>query len=73
MIIYAQNYFNQVPSYIRKGKDVKVDVAKKHIKVSHKDEAGQWKVVIDEDLTWEVNKEDSMWTLNPAENIHVCL
>lgn len=65
------NNLLQVPSYIRKGRDVKVDVAKKHIKVSHKDDKGQWNVVVDGDLTWEVNKEDSMWTLNPGEKIHV--
>jgi len=61
----------QVPSYIKKGRDVKVDVTKKHIKVAHKDEQGQFNTVVDGDLCWEVNKEDSMWTLNPGENVHV--
>lgn len=61
----------QVPSYIRKGRDVKVDMSKKHVKVSHKDETGQFKVVVDGGLTWEVQTEESMWTLNPGENVHV--
>ena len=60
-----------MPSYIKKGRDVKVDVTKKHIKVAHKDEQGQFYTVVDGDLCWEVNKEDSMWTLNPGENVHV--
>ena len=50
---------------------MKVDVTKKHIKVAHKDEQGQFYTVVDGDLCWEVNKEDSMWTLNPGENVHV--
>ncbi|XP_060553201.1 nudC domain-containing protein 3-like [Ruditapes philippinarum] len=62
-----------VPSYIRKGRDVKVDISKKHVKVAHKDENGQFKVVIDGDLTWEVQKDESMWTLNPGENVHVSI
>ena len=41
------------------------------MKVAHKDESGQLKVVIDGDLTWEVQKDESMWTLNPGENVHV--
>ncbi|XP_045213540.1 nudC domain-containing protein 3-like isoform X2 [Mercenaria mercenaria] len=61
----------KVPSYIRKGRDVKVDISKKHVKVAHKDESGQYKVVIDGDLTWEVHKDESMWTLNPGENVHI--
>ncbi|ELU02878.1 hypothetical protein CAPTEDRAFT_20882, partial [Capitella teleta] len=30
-------------------------------------------VIVDEDLTWEVNREDSMWSLVPGEHIHVNL
>ncbi|KAL4240886.1 protein localization to pericentriolar material [Mactra antiquata] len=61
----------KVPDYIRKGRDAKVDIGKKHLKVSYKDDTGQWKMIIDGDLTWEVQKDECMWTLNPGDNIHI--
>ncbi|XP_052266202.1 nudC domain-containing protein 3-like isoform X2 [Dreissena polymorpha] len=61
----------KVPSFIRKGRDVQVDIAKKHVKVVHKDDQGQWRVAVNGDLPWEINKEECMWTLNPGENIHI--
>ncbi|WAQ96656.1 NUDC3-like protein [Mya arenaria] len=63
----------KVPSYIKKGRDVKVDIAKKHLKVSHKDDQGQWKVLVDGSLTWEVHKDECIWTLNPGANVQVTL
>lgn len=61
----------QIPDYILKGRDVKVDIGKKHLKVSHKTNSGTWSEIIDDDLPWEVNKEESMWTLVPKEHVHV--
>lgn len=61
----------QIPEYILKGRDVKVDIGKKHLKVSHKTNSGTWSEIIDDDLPWEVNKEESMWTLVPKEHVHV--
>lgn len=29
--------------------------------------------IVDEDLTWEINVEESMWSLVPGEHIHVNL
>ena len=61
----------KVPAFIRKGKDVKVDIAKKHTKVQYKDETGEWMVVIDSDLTWDVRRDECMWTLTPGKNVLV--
>lgn len=61
----------QIPKYIVKGRDVKVEIDKKHIKVSHKTDSGSWLEVVNDDLPWEINKEESMWTLVPKEHVHV--
>lgn len=63
----------KIPSYIRKGKDIKVCIEKKHIKVSHKDEAGQMVELMNGELCWEINKEESIWNLVPAEHILINL
>lgn len=60
-----------MPKFIKKGKDVKVVIDKKHLKVSHRTESGDWTVVMDDSLTWEINKEESIWSLVPGEHIHV--
>ena len=39
--------------------------------MSHKTNSGTWSEIIDDDLPWEVNKEESMWTLVPKEHVHV--
>ena len=56
-----------------KGKDVRVDINRKHLKVSFVTASSGMTVVIDDDLTWEVNKENSLWTIVPGEHIHVSL
>lgn len=61
----------QIPKYIVKGRDVKVEIDKKHIKVSHRTDSGSWLEVVNDDLPWEINKEESMWTLVPKEHVHV--
>ena len=56
-----------------KGKQVKVNIKPKHIYVAIQQVDGNWTDVIDNDLTWEVNREESMWTLLPGELVHVSL
>lgn len=63
----------KIPKYIVKGRDVKVEIDKKHIKVSHKTDSGSWLQVVNDDLPWEINKEESMWTLVPKEHVHINL
>ena len=46
---------------------------RKHIKVSCKSEGGEWQVLVDDDLLWDVNVEESMWTLTPHEYVHVSI
>ncbi|KAJ8319163.1 hypothetical protein KUTeg_004254 [Tegillarca granosa] len=62
-----------MPEFIKKGKDVKVVIDKKHLKVSHRTESGDWTVDMDDNLTWEINKEESIWSLVPGEHIHISL
>ena len=43
----------------------------KHAKVEYKDTAGTWLVAVDGDLTWEVLKDETVWSLVPGDHIHV--
>ncbi|XP_060063446.1 nudC domain-containing protein 3-like [Ylistrum balloti] len=63
----------KVPKYLTKGKDVKVVIERKRLKVSHKQDTGQWLDIVDDDLSWEVMKEESMWSLVPGDHVHVNL
>ncbi|XP_033736495.1 nudC domain-containing protein 3-like isoform X2 [Pecten maximus] len=63
----------RVPKYLTKGKDVKVVIERKRLKVSHKQDTGQWQAIVDDELSWEVMKEESMWSLVPGDHIHVNL
>ncbi|XP_074647596.1 nudC domain-containing protein 3-like isoform X2 [Tubulanus polymorphus] len=58
----------KVPSTVQKGKQVTVDVRRKHLKVCVNDE-----VMLDDDLSWEVHKDDSIWSLVPGEHVHINL
>ena len=48
-----------------------MDIQKKHLKVVHKDKDGGWTTVVDDDLTWEVHKDECIWSLIPGEHVHV--
>jgi len=63
--------FFQVPKHIRKGKDVTVEIGRKHIKASCKDVNGQTVVLVDGDLIWECHKDECVWSLVPGEHVHV--
>ena len=60
-----------MPVYVKKGKEVKVDIQKKRLKVQYRDQTGAWLPVVDEALSWDINKEESMWSLVPGEHVHV--
>ena len=63
-----------VPKWVRKGADVKVQIEKKHIKAYHREQTkGGFVTILDEPLTWDINKEESMWSLVPGEHIHINL
>lgn len=63
----------KVPASIRKGADVKVDIEKKKLKVCYKDSSGEFITCVDGNLTWEIVKDESMWTLSPGEHVHINL
>jgi len=63
----------QVPSHIQRGADVAVDIARKHVRVAYRDHDGKMVDVVNGELTWEVHKEESLWSLVPGEHVHVSL
>jgi len=63
----------KVAKHIVKGKQVKVTIKAKHLQVATLDADGQWTELVTGDLAWDVNKEESMWTLSPGEFVHVNL
>lgn len=60
-----------VPSHIKKGRDVKVDTNNKHVKVEFKDTSGSLVQPVNGDLTWEVHKDETVWSLVPGDHIHI--
>jgi len=63
----------KVPPYIKRGKEVYVQIARKHLIVRHKAIEGGWTCIVDTDLTWDVNKEESMWSLIPGKHVQISL
>jgi len=61
----------QVPSTVLKAKQVSVNIKRKHISASYIDEENQVVELVDSDLAWDVNVEESMWSLVPKDCIHV--
>ena len=60
-----------MPKHITKAKDVRVSILKKHLTARCRGDGGEMEVIVDEDLTWDVHKDESMWSLVPGEHIHV--
>nr|CAD7406874.1 unnamed protein product [Timema cristinae] len=61
-----------VPCDIKKGKNVHVDVKASSLSVSVLD-SGQWSTLLAGELSWKVNKEESVWTLVPGNEINIHL
>lgn len=61
----------KVPKHIKQGRCVNVVIHKKHLKVSYRESSGETVVLVDDSLQWEINCEESMWTLVPGEYVHV--
>ena len=61
----------KVAAHIKKGRDCRVTIDKKHVKVEYKDTSGGWTVAVNGDLTWDVHKDESVWSLVPGDHIHV--
>ncbi|KAK2192271.1 hypothetical protein NP493_35g02031 [Ridgeia piscesae] len=63
----------EVPKHIAKGRDVRVDIQRKHLTMTYRDVSGEWVTAVDGDLIWDINKEECVWTLVPREHVHVNL
>ncbi|CAH1795000.1 unnamed protein product, partial [Owenia fusiformis] len=63
----------KVPATIKKGRDVKVEIKRKSLKFELKTATGTPEMIIDGALTWDVNVEESMWTLEPGKHVHINL
>jgi len=59
-----------VPTHIEKAKHVKVKLNRKRVGVSYL-EGGETIDVVDEELVWPINCEESMWSLIPGDCVHV--
>ena len=51
----------QVPAYVRKARQVQVVIEKKKLRVLHQSDCGKWLTLVQGPLTWEINREESMW------------
>lgn len=63
----------KVPPNIQRGADVVVEIARKRVRVAYRDADGKLVDVVNGELTWDVHKEESMWSLVPGEHIHINL
>nr|CAD7264333.1 unnamed protein product [Timema shepardi] len=61
-----------VPCNVKKGKNVRVDVKASSLNVAVLD-SGQWSTLLAGELSWKVNKEESVWTLVPGNEINIHL
>ena len=71
LLLSSLLFHAQVPKNTRKGGDVQVTIEKKRIKVCHRGDGGTWVTVLDGALVWEIQREQSMWSLVPGEHVHV--
>ena len=62
-----------MPPHIQRGTDVAVEIARKRVRVACRDADGKLVDVVNGELTWDVHKEESLWSLVPGEHIHVSL
>ncbi|CAF2427712.1 unnamed protein product [Rotaria sp. Silwood2] len=62
----------KIPKHIKKGKEIKVNLTKQHIKIDLI-ESNELKTLIDSDLPWTIRAEDSTWSLVPGEYIHISM
>ena len=61
-----------MPAFVRRGRDVQVEIGRRKLKVAHRSgSAAEWTTLVDGQLTWDVNKEECVWTLDPANKINV--
>lgn len=62
----------KVPENVTKGNQVVVDIKHTHVTVKTK-EGGELKELVDGELCWKINVENSCWTLIPGEAVHINL
>ncbi|KAK7794130.1 hypothetical protein R5R35_012616 [Gryllus longicercus] len=64
-----------VPPHITKGRDVKVNVSSSHISVSVASESSskEWNTLLEKELSWKTNKDESVWSLVSGQYIQIHL
>nr|XP_026696234.1 nudC domain-containing protein 3-like isoform X1 [Ciona intestinalis] len=76
---WSQNYDDVdvkivVEKSVVKARQVKVEIQRKHLKVCVKsNDTANYETIIDGELQHEVNKEESMWSLESGKNIQITL
>lgn len=61
-----------MPEYITKARDVRVDITATNVNVAVKGNgAGEWKTLMEGELCWKTNKNESIWSLEPGRHVQV--
>jgi hypothetical protein len=61
-----------VPKDITKARDVRVNITATNVSVAVRgNEDGQWKTLMEGELCWRTNKDESIWSLEPGRHIQV--
>jgi len=61
-----------VPEYVTKARDVRVNITATNVNVAVKgNDAGEWKTLMEGELCWKTNKDESIWSLEPGRHVQV--
>lgn len=60
-----------VGSDVAKGNQVQVVFSRHHLLARARTPDGGWSALVDSDLPFDINRENSIWTLVPREHVHV--
>lgn len=61
-----------MPEYITKARDVRVKITATNVNVAVKgNDAGEWKTLMEGELCWKTNKDESIWSLEPGRYVQV--
>lgn len=61
-----------MPEYITKARDVHVNVTATNVKVAVRgNKTGEWETLMEGELCWRTNKDESIWSLEPGKYVQV--
>ena len=61
-----------MPKHITKARDVRVNITATNVNVAVKgNDTGEWKTLMEGELCWKTNKDESIWSLEPGRHVQV--